>query len=181
MIRIDSVLTLAKSITAKTTKDGSGMPVTIAQVKFADMLVDRDALDELLGVPLGWCRTCLYDEQGAPLRRFGLQVFGRTLRVSGTVTGTKPGETLSLLQADLDDTELRCVPLGALMNGVLTWAARGDEVEDVSELLGRLCSARWEITDGEPGDMFRPTSIAGAKATEITQQVLDGLKRGGTQ
>lgn len=177
MITIDSVLTLAKSFTAKSTKGASGELVTVGQVKFDDLQVDRDALDELVGMPVGWCRGALYDEQGAPLRRFGVSVYGRMLRVSGTIAGTKPHQVLSLLQADLEDIELRCVPLGALLGGKLTWAARGDEVEDVSELLGRICNAKWEITDGESDDMFRPQSTAAARATEITQQFLDRAGR----
>ena len=175
MIRIDSVCTLAKSLTAKSVKDDSGVPTTIAQLKFSELQVDRDSVDELLGMPVGWCRGTLYDDQGAPLRRFGVAVFGRVHRVSGGLSGPKEHQTLSLLQAELEDVYLRLTPLGALAEGKLTWAARGDEVEDVSEILGTVVRARWEITDGGQDDLFNPTSPGAARATETVQQALGKL------
>lgn len=179
MIKIQTTLTLAKSMTAKSVKDDSGQMVTVALVKFADMQIDREMLDELLGMPIGWCRGALYDEQGAPLRRFGVSVYGRTLRVSGAIKGTRNEGTLALLQAELDDCDARCVPLGALIDGRLTWAARGDEVEVISELLGKECLAEWEITDDGTDDMFRAQSQAAASATHATQSILQSLGRSG--
>jgi len=175
MIQLETVCTIAKTFTAKAEKDESGAPTTTAKIKFADLKIDRDQIDELLGEPVGWCHTALFDEQGAPRRRYGITVFGRTLRVSGTIAGMKPQGTLSLLQAELSDVHLALVPLGAIVEGTLTWCARGDEVEDCSDLLGKACVARWEITDAEAADLFAPTSRAGAKATMETQRIIDGL------
>jgi hypothetical protein len=68
-----------------------------------------------------------------------------------------------------------------MVEGTLTWSARGDEVEDVSDLLGKTCSASLEVTDGEQPDMFSPTSKGAAAATTETQRIIDGLgKRPGT-
>lgn len=178
MIKLETICNVSKSLTAKATKDESGAPTTIAQMKFSDLQVDRDTVDELLGEPVGWCRGALYDEQGAPRKRYGITVYGRSLRVSGVITGPKAQPTLSLLQAELSDAYLTLIPLGAMLEGKLTWSARGDEVEDVSDLLGRTCTARWEITDGDQADMFSPTSSAAAKATTETQRIIGGLGRG---
>lgn len=177
MINIDSVLTLAKSFTTKVAKDESGLAVTLVTLKFTGLQIARDVLDELLGMPVGWCSGALFDEQGAPLRRFGIRVYGHSHRASGTIKGTKPSESLKLLQADLEDIDGAVIPLGAIIEGSLTWAARGDEVEDLSPLLGKACTAKWEITTEESGDLFRQ-SAATAHASRVTQQVLDGLKRG---
>lgn len=149
--------------------------MTVAQVKFKDLKVDRDVIDELLGEAVGWCRNTLYDEQGAPRKRYGITVYGRTLRVSGGISGPKERPTLPLLQAELSDVYLTLIPLGAMVEGTLTWSARGDEVEDVSELLRKVCAARWEITDGDQADMFAPTSKAAAAATTATQGIIDRL------
>lgn len=178
MININTILELGKTFTAKAAKDDAGVPTTEARLKFKGLQVDRDSLDELLSTPVGWCQKTLFDEQGAPLRRFGVSVFGRLLRVSGVISGPKDEPTQRLLQAELSDAYLTLIPLGALVEGTLTWGARGDEVEDCSELLGRTCTARWEITDGGQADMFSPTSQAAANATTTTQRIIDGLGKG---
>jgi hypothetical protein len=181
MIKLDTVCKLAKSIKASAVKDDSGVPTTIAQLKFSELDIrDRDAVDELLGMPIGWCRTALYDEQGAPLKRFGVSVYGRLHRISGSLCGPKPNQVLSLLQAELEEVWLRLTPLGALAEGMLTWAARGDEVEDVMELLGNTVSAKWELTDAGQEDMFGATSPGAARATQTTRDILGSLGRGPT-
>lgn len=178
MIKLDTIVEISKSLTAKITKDESGAPTMVAQVKFSDLRVDRDIVDELLGEAVGWCRTALYDDQGAPRKRYGITVYGRLLRVSGTIKGPKGDPTLSLLQAELTEAHLTLIPLGAMVEGKLTWSARGDEIEDVNGALGNTCLAVWEITDGDQADMFSPTSSAAAKATSATQRIIDGLGRG---
>lgn len=177
MIKLDTICDLAKTLTTKATKDESGTPTTVCQVKFSDLKVDIDTVDELLGEAVGWSRAALYDQQGAPRKRYGLTVYGRNLRVSGGISGPK-NQTLALLQAELSDTHLTLIPLGAMVEGKLTWSARGDEVEDVDPLLGKTCGAKWEITDGDQADMFSPTSSAAARATSDTQRIIDGLGRG---
>ncbi len=177
MIKIDSVCSIAKTFTARADKDESGAPTTTAKLKFSELYVDRDTVDELLGEPIGWCQGTLFDESGAPRRRYGITVYGRLLRVSGTVTGPKDRPTLALLQAELSDLYLTLIPLGALLEGTLTWAARGDEVEDCADLLGKTCAASWEVTDGGQADLFDPTSKAGAAASAETDRILSGMGR----
>ncbi len=177
MIKINTILEVAKTFAAKATKDDAGVETTIAQIKFKGLPIDQDSIDEMLGMPVGWCRGALFDEQGAPLKRFGVSVFGRMLRVSGCISGPKSRPTLALLQAELTDAYLTLVPLGAIVEGKLTWGARGDEVSDVDGLMGRTCSAAWEITDGGQEDMFSATSKAAAEATSVVQRYMDGLGR----
>lgn len=170
MIKLDTILELGKSLTAKSQKGEGGVEVVNAIVKFSALPIDRESIDEVLGMPIGWSQI-LYDEQGAPLRQFYIGVAGRELRVSGAIKGPKGEPTLALLQAELTDVELTLTNLGALLDGTLTWAARGDEVEDVSELLGKTCTAKWEITDGSQVDMFRPS----AASQRATMDILDRM------
>lgn len=178
MINIDTVLKLGKSMTTKATKDDAGVPTTVCITKFAELQIDRDSIDELIGMPVGWCSTHLFDEQGAPVRRFGVSVYGRSMRVSGGISGPKGHPTLPLLQAELTDAHLTLMPLGAIVEGTLTWSARGDEIEDITGLQGAVCAAKWEVTDGEQADLFSPTSTAAANATTTTQRIMGQLGRG---
>lgn len=175
MIKLDTICEVSRTFSAKATKDESGAPTTVGQVKFSDLRIDIDTVDGLLGEQPGWARKTLYDEQGAPRKRYGITVYGRLLRVSGGISGPKANPTLALLQAELTEAYLTLIPLGALLEGKLSWSARGDEVEDVSDLLGKTCSAKWEITDGDQADMFQPTSTAAAAATTETQRILGQL------
>lgn len=177
MIKVDTVCDVSKTFAAKATKDESGAPTTVAHIKFSNLQIDRDTIDEILGEDIGWCSKTLFDAHGAPRRRYGITVFGRTLRVSGSISGPKAESSLPLLQAELTEGYLTLIPLGAMFEGKLTWAARGDEVSDVNDLLGKTCSANWEITDGDQADMFSPTSSASASATTATQRIIDGLGR----
>ncbi|MGC8519829.1 MAG: hypothetical protein ACP5P4_15120 [Steroidobacteraceae bacterium] len=177
MIKLETVCEVAKTFTAKADTDESGAPTTTAKLKVRDLRIDRDTIDELLGEPIGWCQSALFDEAGAPRRRYGIMVFGRAMRVSGTISGPQGQPTLSLLQAELSDVRLTLIPLGALVEGTLTWAARGDEVEDCADLLGKLCAALWEITDGGQADMFDPTSRAGAAANSETARIISQIGR----
>lgn len=180
MINITSVCKIAKTFTAKADKDESGAPTTTARLKFAELQIDRDTIDELLGEPIGCCQGTLFDEQGAPRRRYGLTVYGRALRVSGAINGPQGKPTLALLQAELTDLHFTLIPLGALVEGSLAWCARGDEVEDVADMLGESCAAQWEVTDGDQADTFSPTAKGTAAATTATQQILDGLGKEAT-
>jgi len=89
----------------------------------------------------------------------------------------KPNQALVLLQAELEEVWLQLMPSGALAEGTLTWAARGDEIEDVSEILGTVVRAVWEITDGGQDDMFDPQAPGAARATQATQDILEKLGR----
>ena len=179
MIQINSVLELGKSLAVKATKDDSKQRIVIATVKFAALPVDRDTIDELIGKPVGWCRGVLFDEQGAPVGHYSLGVLGRFWRVSGSIAGGHREGKLPLLQAELTDLTLSLVPLGAVAEGTLTWACRGDEADDVNDLLGNTCKAAWEIHDAGQEDLFAPRSTAAAKATSETNSIVANLGKGG--
>lgn len=175
MIKLDTILELGKSLAVKATKDDAKQRTVIASVKFVGLPIDRDTIDELIGKPVGWCSQVLFDEQGAPVGHYSLGVLGRMWRVSGSIAGGHREGSLPLLQAELTDLRLSLVPLGAVAEGTLTWASRGDESSDVHDLLGNTCKAVWEITDGGQEDMFNPRSANAAKATEATQSILGRL------
>lgn len=175
MIKLDTILKISKTFTAKSETDDSGAPTMIARIKFSELTIDRDVIDELVGEPIGWCRAALYDEQGAPRRRYGITVYGRNWRVSGGISGPKGQPTMPLLQAELTDLQLTLVPLGALAEGTLTWAARGDEVSELETLLGDTCAAHWEVTDSGQGDLFDPKSREATAAAKATESILAGL------
>ncbi len=177
MIKIDTVLELGKSLAVKATKDDTKARIVIASVKFAGLPVDRDVIDEFMRKPVGWCSAVLFDEQGAPVGHYSIGVLGRRWRVSGSIAGGHREGTLPLLQAELTDLSLSLVPLGAVAEGTLTWGCRGDEADDVNDLLGNTCKARWEVTDGGQDDLFDPRSSAAASATTSTQRIIDGLGR----
>lgn len=175
MIKLDTVLELGKSLAVKATKDTSKQRIVIATVKFTGLPVDRDVIDEFMRKPVGWCSTVLFDEMGAPIGHYSIGVLGRAWRVSGSIAGGHRENTLPLLQAELTDLTLSLVPLGAVAEGTLTWASRGDEADDVNDLLGNTCKAVWEITDGAQDDLFNPTSAQAAHATDATQRIVGNL------
>jgi hypothetical protein len=178
VLKIDSVCKLGKTIKATSKKDAKGVPTTIASIKFSELkILGIAGVNQLLGEKDGWAQTALYDDQGIPRKRFGISVYGRLHRVSGGLNGPKPNQALVLLQADLEEVWLQLTPSGALAEGMLTWAARGDEIEDVSEILGTLVRAVWEITDGGQDDMFDPQGTGAARATQATQDIIDKLGR----
>lgn len=178
MIKLDSVLELGKSLAVKATKDDAKQRIVMASVKFAGLPIDRDTIDELMRKPVGWCRGILFDEQGAPIGHYSIGVLGRSWRVSGSIKGGHREGTLPLLQAELTDLTMHLVPLGAVAEGTLTWACRGDEADDVNDLLGNTCKAVWEITDSGQEDLFSPTSVAAANATSATQKIMSNLGGG---
>jgi hypothetical protein len=152
--KLDTVCTLAKAFTTKLVKGEGGQDVTTCEMKFAGMPVNRDHMDPLLGMPFGWSALALFDEQGAPLARLSIGTFRRPMRMTGVLEGPRGEPRLAILQAELSDIEIGLSNIGGILDGKLTWKARGDEVEDASELLGKLCRAEFEVTDGDQADMF---------------------------
>jgi hypothetical protein len=176
MIRIDSICTVGKSLSAKLVKADDQEAVT-CRMKFESLEIDRDTLDELLGMPVGWCTRSLYDAQGAPIRRFGITVNGRDLRLSGTLSGPREGEKLTLLQAQIEKLKATLTALGAQVEGVLMWPAKGDEVEDIEKLFGKVVKFVAEVTDGEQDDMFNPQHPNAATSRKELDKALAGMTR----
>jgi hypothetical protein len=154
MFKLDTILTLAKSMTTKAVKAEGGAEITTCEVKFSGMPIQREHVDPILGMPFGWAELALFDEQGAPLAHLSITSHRTQLRVTGTVSGPKGDPTLKFMQASLSDQEVGLCNVGGIVAGKLTWNARGDEIEDIAELLGKLCRAELTVSDGEQDDLF---------------------------
>lgn len=152
MIELNSSALLGKSLSVKREKIDDS-EVVACHLKFADLFVTREEIDELCRQPIGW-HAALFDEQGAPVSRLAIGLPKAEWTTTGTVNQgpQRPGE-LTLLEATLSAVTLDLMPLGALMAGSLAWKARGDEVEDVTELLGKLVAVRLRLTDGGQQDL----------------------------
>lgn len=178
MINLDTVLELGKTFSAKSEKDDDKHEIVRAHVKFTALAVDRDTCDELIGtVPLGWTSSVLFDGMGAPIARLTLSLDDRQLKVTGSIRGANDEGSLPLMQAALTDIEITLVKLGAWVSGSLAWQAKGDEVEDVTDLLGKTCKAIWRITSEEQQDMLRSAvaNIARRGGATITSSSGDSV------
>jgi hypothetical protein len=172
--KLDTVLTLAKSFTTKITKEG-GQEITVCEIKFSGMPIQRDVVDPMLGMPFGWAALALYDEQGAPLNRLTISSYRSALRVTGRIVGPRNEPVLALIQAALSDIEVGLMDKGGIVAGKLSWKARGDEVEDADQLLGKVCLAEFEITDGDQADMFERNKRLMETSGAIASSMLDRM------
>lgn len=154
MIQIKTFAQLAKSLSVKREKDADDDTVVACHLKFSEMFVERDVFDELCRQPIGW-HQAFYDDLGAPVGPLEVSLPGRAWSVTGKITaGPQRAEQLSLLEAQLTGVSLELTKLGVLVSGAVSWTARGDEVEDLTELLGGLVSVEWRLSDGGQQDML---------------------------
>lgn len=159
-IRISATCEVARSFSVKREKREDDTELVIAHLKIADVLIDRDTLDEVVGLPIGWSQSALFDEQGAPYRPLTLGVPRKDLTLAGVIKGGgKPAApSLTLRDAEMSGITLDLTTLGALLSCGLAWEADGDVVDDIADLLGHLCSIEVVIEDGGQGDMLRPAA-----------------------
>lgn len=158
MLKLDTILDLGRSMSVKREKDDDDSEIVSATLKFTGLAVNRDSIDELMGsVDIGWSSHSLFDEQGAPIRMLTLSLDGTQLSVTGTISGANGQPRLPLMQAQLTAINVTLGNLGGTVSGTLSWKAKGDEVEDVSDLLGKTCKAVFDIRDGQQADMLRQT------------------------
>lgn len=166
MIRIKSTCEVAKSFSVKREKQADDTEVVIAHLKIAECMVDRDQLDELCGQPVGWSTSALYDEFGAPRAHVTLTLHRCEWSASGVIRGgdksTDP--RLTLKDAELSSVTLELAPLGALLACQLSWVAAGDEVDDIADMLGKLCGVDLDVTDGGQQDLLRDGVQAAANS-----------------
>lgn len=127
----------------------------IAHLRVADIMLDRDQLDELCGQPIGWSAGALFDDFGAPRARLSIALNRNDLTLSGIIDGGKrPADAvLRLKDAGMSGIGLELTKLGALLSCQLSWRAAGDEVDDIAEMLGRLCNFAAVIQDGGQSDL----------------------------
>lgn len=154
MIELNTSGTLGKGFSAKREKDDDHERV-VCHLKFTDAFISREQIDEFCRQPLGW-HQALFDEGGAPVAKLELGLIARKWTVTGTVRGT--GErppTLNLLEATLTDATIFLTPLGGALNGSLSWTARGDEVDDLTGILGTITALEWRVNDGGQADLLQ--------------------------
>ena len=175
MIEINSFAKLAKSLSVKREKDADDDTVVACHLKFSELFVERDVFDELCRQPIGW-HQAFYDDLGAPVGALEVSLPGRAWQVTGKIAaGPQRAEQLSLLEAQLTGVSLELTKLGVLVSGAVSWKARGDEVEDLTELLGGLVSVEWRLTDGGQQDMLRDGVQAAADSIRALAQQ-DGIE-----
>jgi hypothetical protein len=169
-LRIDSILTLAKGISAKREKQPDDTEKVIVHLKFHSLVIQRDVIDALLRQPDGWSAGTLFDDMGAPIAHMDIALPALELGISGTIAGAeKTGEHIMLgSTARLKSITLSLVKLGANLAGELTWEAAGDEVSDAEPLLGKLCAAHIVLIDGAQGDLLAPLRNLFGKGGKVT-------------
>lgn len=151
-MKLNATAEVAKSFTAKRVKDEDDADSAVAcALKFSELLVERAEIDELVGLPLGLTER-LFDELGAPLAPLTLSSKKRALEVSGRVSFNTSRLTLGS-DCELTDIAVTLKELGGLLEATLTWSARGDEVEDVAELLGRTCHLELTVAPPKQADL----------------------------
>lgn len=166
MIEINSTATLGKSLSVKREKVGDEGERVIAHLKFAETFVDRDVIDDLCGRPIGWARMSLFDEMGAPVALLELGLPTREWQAAGGVSDPS-GASLPLGRATLSAVTLALTPLGALLSGQLSWQARGDEVEDLTDMLGREVTIVLSLNDGGQQDLLEQLRAGGVTSMTI--------------
>ena len=156
-ITLRTVATVAKGFSVKREKADDDTEHVVAHLKFSDAFVERDIIDELLRQPIGWADGALFDEFGAPRGRWTISADRAEFGITGTIEGgtkrTDPRLTLAN-GATLTDLSVELTKLGGLLSGAIAWEARGDEVEDVHELLGKTCAIEVVLTDGGQQDLL---------------------------
>ena len=168
-IHLKSTCEVAKAFSVRREKQPDDAEIVVAHLKIADCQIDRDQLDELCGQPVGWSTGALYDELGAPLARVTLTLHRSDWTAAGVIRGgdksTDP--RLTLKDAELSAVTLELAPLGALLACQLSWAAAGDEVDDIADMLGKLCGVDLVLTDGGQGDLLSRMLPPGVTSVEI--------------
>ncbi|MDP2322546.1 MAG: hypothetical protein Q8N51_00760 [Gammaproteobacteria bacterium] len=147
-------MTAAKSWNMKREKGEDGAEVTYGHLRFSDLFITREQVNQLLGQEDGWARKALFDELGAPRGRWSIVCPTLDLSVVGTVGDGEKDDRLQLLQATLGSIEVTLTNQGAVIAGQLTWMVAGDEAADCEPLLGRVCSVKWDLNNRQ-GDMLR--------------------------
>lgn len=180
-IHLKSTCEVAKTFSVKREKQSDDAEIVVAHLKIADCLIDRDQLDELCGQPIGWSTGALYDDLGAPLARVTLTLHRSDWTAAGVIRGgdksTDP--RLTLKDAELSAVTLELAPLGALLACQLSWAAAGDEVDDIADMLGKLCGVDLVLTDGGQGDLLRSGKpLSPSETMAHNSKLIASLRRG---
>jgi hypothetical protein len=177
-IHINSPAQVAKTFTVKREKtDDEGGEKIVAHLKISEVMIDRDQLDEICGQAIGWSEAALFDDFGAPRCRLTLTLHRGDFTATGVIDGGKKSSDprLRLKSADLSGVTLDLTKMGALLACQLSWIAEGDEVDDIAEMLGKLCNAVLVIEDSGQKDLLSSGVQAAANSIrKLAQQ--DGIE-----
>jgi hypothetical protein len=178
MIHLKTTCEVAKAFQVKREKQADDSEVVIAHLKIAEVMISRDELDEICAQPIGWSAGALFDDFGAPRAHVTLTLHRAEWSASGVISGGEKSSDpkLRLKDAEIGSLTLDLTKLGALLACQLSWIAAGDEVDDIADMLGKLCAVDLVVTDGGQGDMLKPA--AGVLAA--VQRLQDGADRHGT-
>lgn len=156
-IHLQTVATIGKTFSVKRETDDDDADIVIARLKLTEVFVDRDAIDEILAQPIGWSSTALFHDQGEPRAKMTLTVHRMEWQATGTIAGgmaTMSDPRLKIKDADVEALTLELTKLGAVMSCTLSWTAAGDEVDDIGDMLGKVCTFDAVLTDSGQSDLF---------------------------
>lgn len=184
IIRINATAQLPKTFRVAREKLDDHTEQVIAHLRVSDIMIDRDQLDEIIGLPVGWATGALFDDLGAPVARLTLGLTRRELLLTGVIKGGEKSTDpkLKLKDATVDGITLELTKLGALLACQLSWTAEGDEVDDIADMLGALCAVDAVLsTSGQQDLLGAVTAIrslqAAADRDGTTMTLSDGSGR----
>lgn len=177
MIHLKSTCQVAKTFSVKREKLPDESENVVAHLKIGEVLVSRDELDKICGQPVGWSSSALFCELGAPLAHLTLTLHRVEWKASGVISGGEKSTDpkLRLKDAEVASLTLELTKLGALLACQLSWVAAGDEVDDIADMLGQLCTLDLVLSDGGQKDLLKDGVQAAANSIrELAQQ--DGIE-----
>lgn len=153
-IIINSTADIAKGFTQRREKLADDKEAIVGHLKFSCCFVPRETIDELCNMTIGWSQSCLFDEVGDPLVWCELHLFRLKTECTGTITGIKADQNLTISNAELSNVVLTLTKQGALMAAEIAWEIAGDESSDLVPLQGNECRVHWALTDSGQVDMI---------------------------
>lgn len=146
-VQLETTAKISKSVSIRREKVSDDTEHVIACMKFSETPIFREAIDEIVGRPIGWAESCLFDALGAPIARMIIHLPMLKFTATGVIRGGADVDKLTLTGAQLSNVCLTLVDKGAYLAGELTWGVAGDEVSDLEQLLGRLCMLHLVLQD----------------------------------
>lgn len=154
------VAKIAKGFTQRREKKPDDTEAVIGHLKFSGCLIDRETIDEICGMPLGWSQGALFDEFGAPFVWGNLDHWRFECDLTGTITGIKPTESLTIANAKLSNIVLAFDKMGAQLSGEIAWEIAGDESQELVPLQGNECRVVWVLQDSGQQDLVKQAQKA---------------------
>lgn len=129
-------------------KTPDGNKVVGRQIKLTVALFDLEAIENLLGLPIGLASR-LFDDQQSPYSVLEIAPKCRIFTVTGDLHGSKASERLPLEDAWLSHIKLTLVDGGALMRCRITWDRSDDVRKTIETLYEQTVTLDVTVTDAE--------------------------------